>query len=235
MAQKTRTQAESLYGTPQPLQNRIQDPILSNRDPTTADLGYSIGQQWINKSSHTVFELANTAAGVASWATLGTLTSTYTTLTATNFVTGTAATALTLNGNTLSGTGSNAAISINLTPKGSGVVDVTAGDLDVAAGNVAIQTAGKGLQVKEGSNARMGQATLVAGTVTVSNTSVTANTRIFISRASPGGTPGALGTICVGTVTPSTSFVINSLDPTDGTTVVTTDVSDVNWFLVEKI
>lgn len=84
-----------------------------------------------------------------------------------------------------------------------------------------VGTAGKGLRVKEGSNARMGQSTLVGGTVTVSNTSVTANTRIFVSRYSSGGTLGDLSTsIVVGT-----SFTIQSSSGTD--------TSVINWMLVE--
>lgn len=47
--------------------------------------------------------------------------------------------------------------------------------------DVTINSAGKGIKIAEGSNARMGSATLVAGTVTVSNTSITANTRVFLS------------------------------------------------------
>ncbi len=98
-------------------------------------------------------------------------------------------------------------------------------------GNVIMSAAGTGLQVKEGSNARMGTATLSSGTVTVSNTSVTANTRIFLSRYAIGASSEA-GVLSVGTVTASTSFVINSLDPTDAS-VATGDVSVVHWLLIE--
>jgi hypothetical protein len=78
------------------------------------------------------------------------------------------------------------------------------------------------LSLTDGANKRMGQATLVGGTITVSNTSVTANTRIFVTRATAGGT---LGHLSVGTVTPATSFVINSSSATDTSTV--------NWLLIE--
>lgn len=104
-------------------------------------------------------------------------------------------------------------------------------DLTTTTSNVIIGTAGKGVQIKEGSNARMGTSTLTSGTVTVSNTSVTANTRIFLSRYSPGAST-ALGTLSVGTVVASTSFVIDSRNPTDAT-VQTNDVSVVHWILVE--
>ncbi len=42
-----------------------------------------------------------------------------------------------------------------------------------------VSTVGKGLQVKEGSNAKQGVVTLVSGVGVVANTSVTANSRIF--------------------------------------------------------
>lgn len=47
------------------------------------------------------------------------------------------------------------------------------GNTTVNSGDVIINTAGEGLKVKEGSNAKMGTVALVAGTATVSNTSVT--------------------------------------------------------------
>lgn len=88
-------------------------------------------------------------------------------------------------------------------------------------GNIALETAGNGIQIKEGSNARMGLAALVAGTATVSNTSVTASTRIFLSRNLTGGTVGHLST----TISAGTSFTINSTSATDTSRIV--------WFLME--
>ena len=91
----------------------------------------------------------------------------------------------------------------------------------VSEGNLICDVAGKGLQIKEGSNARMGTSTLVGGTVTVSNTSVTANTRIVLSRSTTGGTTGDLSY----TVSAGVSFAINSSSGTDTSTVV--------WLLAE--
>lgn len=83
-------------------------------------------------------------------------------------------------------------------------------------------TAGKGVQVgTSGSVARMGTATLVGGTVTVANTSVGANTKIFLSRATTGGTTGQLSY----TKSNGVSFTITS---TSGT-----ETSTVDWMLVE--
>lgn len=84
-----------------------------------------------------------------------------------------------------------------------------------------IGSAGGGIQIKTGTNARLGQATLVGGTVTVSNTSVTANTRVFLSRKTIGGTAGFL----TYTLTAGTSFTITSANGAD--------TSVVDWLLVE--
>ena len=80
------------------------------------------------------------------------------------------------------------------------------------------------LKVKEGTNQRMGTATLVAGTVTVSNTSVTANTRIFLTVQSL-GTVAAPKAIAVTARVAGTSFTITSAD--------NTDTSVVAWLLIE--
>lgn len=60
-------------------------------------------------------------------------------------------------------------------------------------------------------------ATLVAGTKTVTNTSVKAIDKINLRLKTAGGTPG---TLSVGTITPGVSFVINSTSNLD-TSVVT--------------
>jgi len=76
-------------------------------------------------------------------------------------------------------------------------------------------SAGGGVAIAEGANARMGQSTLAAGTVTVANTSVTANTRIAVFRQTAGGTLGHLSV----TKDPGTGFTITSSSGTDTSTV----------------
>lgn len=85
-----------------------------------------------------------------------------------------------------------------------------------------INTIGRGLQIAEGTNARMGVATLVGGTKTVANTTVTGSTRIFLSVQSAGGTQGFLR---ISSVSIGTNFTITS---TSGA-----DTSQVAWLLVE--
>lgn len=104
------------------------------------------------------------------------------------------------------------------------------GTLALAAANLlaitnadwSIATLGHGLRIAEGANGRMGQATLVGGKVTVANTTVTANTRIYLSRATAGGGLGELSY----TIVAGTSFTINSSS--------VTDTSVINWLLIEK-
>jgi hypothetical protein len=89
-------------------------------------------------------------------------------------------------------------------------------------GDLNLHLAGGGLGVKEGSNAKMGLATLVAGTVTVSTTRVTANSRIFLSVQTAGGTQGFLR---ISARTAGTSFVITSTSGSETSTVA--------WLIVE--
>ena len=83
-------------------------------------------------------------------------------------------------------------------------------------GTIDVNTAGNGLRVAEGSNAKQGTATLTAGSVVVSNTSVTANSRIFLTSNADGGTPGF---VRVSARSAGTSFTITSSSGTDTSTI----------------
>lgn len=87
-------------------------------------------------------------------------------------------------------------------------------------GNLALLSAGNKIKIATGSNASLGTATLVGGTITVNTTAVTASSKIFLTYDLFGGTPGSLE---VGTITAGTSFVINSSSALD--------TSDVNWII----
>lgn len=88
---------------------------------------------------------------------------------------------------------------------GNGILQLTVGSYDVAG-------TGSGYQVKEGANCKQGIATLVAGTVTVATTAVTANSRIMLTAQSPGGTPGFVG---ISARVAGTSFTITSSNAGD--------------------
>lgn len=86
------------------------------------------------------------------------------------------------------------------------------GDFTVFGTNFTLGVIGTRLRIKEGANASMGTATLVAGTVTVANTLVTANSRIQLTAQNSSGTPGALR---VSARVAGTSFTITSTSGTD--------------------
>lgn len=69
------------------------------------------------------------------------------------------------------------------------------------------QTAGSTFSIASGSNQRAGNLTLVAGTQTVSNTTVTANTIVQLTRKTSGGT---IGTAITYTLSAGTSFTVTS-------------------------
>jgi hypothetical protein len=76
------------------------------------------------------------------------------------------------------------------------------------------------ISLLEGTNAYMGVATLVNGTVTVNNNKVTATSRIFLTRQSTGGTPADVG---ISARVNGTSFTISS---------AAGDTSVIAWLLI---
>lgn len=99
----------------------------------------------------------------------------------------------------------------------------SAGVFGVSTGSLAVTTAGQGLQVKEGSNAKMGTATLNGTTeVTVATTAVTATSRILLTINAPGGTPASA---YVSSRVAGTSFGVKSTNAADTSTVA--------WMIVE--
>lgn len=90
-------------------------------------------------------------------------------------------------------------------------------------GNLTLGTAGNKIKITEGTNASVGVATLVAWTVTVNTTAVTANSRIFLTRQTTAGTLGA--SVDVTARTAGTSFTITS----NGSVL---DTSTVAWMII---
>ena len=118
-------------------------------------------------------------------------------------------------------------IEFHATPQGSttlGKIMTLDGITAIIHKDLKLDTVGYGVYIKEGSNATMGTATLVAGTVVVSTTKVTANSRIFLTTQSL-GTVAVPKAIAVTAVVASTSFTITSAD--------VTDTSIVAWLIVE--
>jgi hypothetical protein len=134
------------------------------------------------------------------------------------------------------GVGTNGSPLIALT--GAGVLHITSGGTtDVAtilgtdgtytaiSGNLICSTAGKGLQLKGGSNAKIGTGTLSSGTVTISNTAVTANSQVQVTDT--GSSITNVGSLQVSSQTAGTGFTVNS------TNVL--DTSTFNYTITEKL
>ena len=115
---------------------------------------------------------------------------------------------------------------------GLGNITATNGNLVLtAAGNKMIRTS-VASTTTAGANS-IGTVTLVGGTATVATTAVTASSLIQLSRMSVGATgAAALGILSVGTITASTSFVINAWSAADATALATTDVSSILWEII---
>jgi hypothetical protein len=90
--------------------------------------------------------------------------------------------------------------------------------VDVLGGSVGVATIGQGYRTKEGSGAKQGVSTLVAGTVTVTNANVTATSRIFLTAQSL-GTVTIPSALAVTARTAGTSFTITSSAATDTSVV----------------
>lgn len=124
-------------------------------------------------------------------------------------------TSLTVTGAISAGTGVTAT---------TGGLTATAGNITATNGNLVLGTAGNKLSIATGANASIGtSAAMVAGTVTVATTAVTASSRIFLTVNTPGGTQGVLSAPTASIVA-GTSFVINSSNAADTSTV--------NWWIV---
>lgn len=124
-------------------------------------------------------------------------------------------------GDTNTGFWSNAGDTIKWSTGGTqrGTIDTTA---FTVTQDLKLGTAGNGIYVAEGTNATMGVATLVGGTVTVNTTKVTVNSRIFLTHQN---NSGGLGTPTVSARTAATSFTITS------TNIL--DTSDIAWIIIE--
>lgn len=233
MAQKTRPQAESLYGMPQPLKTGLLVPIIAKRDPTTADTGYALAQPWNNKTNNTYWVLTSVAGGSASWSDLssngsgsvGTLSGDTGTASP---VAGNIKIAGTTNQITTAASGSTVTVSVPTTFVAPGSiaattsVTATLGNITATNGNLSLATAGNKIIIATGSNASVGTSGVMSGTpgaVTVATTASSASAKIFYSRNVTGGTPGQVSI----TAQDGTGFTLTS---------TANETSTFNWWII---
>jgi hypothetical protein len=92
---------------------------------------------------------------------------------------------------------------------------IFSGTIETFSANIQVKTAGYGITIAEGANAKLGSGTLSGGTVTIANTSVTAASIIFLTDTSNGAN---LGVLSVGVITAGDGFVVNSSNALDSGT-----------------
>lgn len=91
------------------------------------------------------------------------------------------------------------------------------------SGNLGLVSLGNRIEIKEGTDASVGTATLAAGTITVANTLVTANTNIFLTPQDN----NCAGALRISARTANTDFTITSSNGAD-TCVV-------GWLFIERL
>lgn len=217
MPKTTRARGGTINGVPQ---NQAPEPLLLGERLIVRD-----GRiEFLNTSGVVDAVLSRDAAGVlrltGAWALEGAASGTDV---LTSRVTGDANAQFVVNANgQLEWGPGSGAVDVNLARDGSSRLHTV--NTFVTEGDLHCDVAGGGLNLKEGSNARSGAATLVAGAATVSTTEVTASSRIQLTVQSL-GTVAAPQAVGVTARSAGTSFTITSADGTD--------TSVVAWMIVE--
>lgn len=110
-------------------------------------------------------------------------------------------------GATKNGTGTARVLTVDYGGTSTAALSIPITSGAVTFGGGAVFPAAAPVSFTSGTNQRAGNATMVGGTVTVSNTTVTANTVVMLTRKTSGGT---IGTAITYTLSAGTSFTVNS-------------------------
>jgi len=229
------SRSNTVYGYPNPQLSAFPDPIVAQRAPTTADKAV-VGQIWVDQVGQLSYIFIKNSAGNSVW------------VVQSNNGGAAVFTSLTVNGaSTFTGSilqeagsvsiGADAAaqtilIGTGVAAKTVAIGSATAGStliLDAATGvdcqtNLVLSTPGTKLEVSGGAATDfIGRDILVGGTVTVANTNIAANDKIFLSVELPGGTQGFLSYA----INAGVSFTITSTNALDTSTVA--------YFIVRQI
>jgi len=127
-------------------------------------------------------------------------------------------------------TGNPTGFFMNITNTASGATSLL---MDLRLTNVSqfnVDRDGK-LTLSAGVNKSTGQATLSSGTVTVSNTEVTANSKIYYSVVSVNGS-STVGNLTTSAKVAGTSFTITSVKHNNPSTTETADNSIIDWWII---
>lgn len=170
---------QNSYGFPEGFTPVFPAPIIALRDPTSADIGYELGQQWINKSNNDAWILTS-VNGTAAWGPITSGSSALTSLTGDSggAISPVAGNITIAGGTNLTSVGTTGTITVNLdnSPSVSGTITAgtgitsTTGAITATAGAV---VAGTTVTAGTGITATTGNITATAGAVNA-GTSMTA-------------------------------------------------------------
>jgi hypothetical protein len=189
-------------------------PHYDVRAPTITDTRFFVGQEWVWENNGIWFLLGLSSAGgvtTANWQQVSTSTGDILSVSGTSgqITATTTAGAVVLS--------LPAAVTAPGSITSATTLTATLGNITATNGNLVLGTAGNKINIATGANSSVGtSAAMIAGTITVANTSVTAASKIFLTN---GGAAGTIGTLSVGTIVPGTSFVINSSNVLDTSVV----------------
>lgn len=210
------------------------DLQYANRDPVSTDRAYVKGTLWLNLATPAAFMYSGTSGvwiALGSGATGGVVTINSNAPVAGNYVLAGTANQIAIGQTAGTSTftipatfiapgsiASTTTITAGTALVATTTVTATLGAITATNGNLVLGTAGNKISIATGSNATVGtSAAMTAGSVTVANTSVTANSFIF-------AVPAVLGTVSVpqayyiSAKVAATSFTIESADATDTST-----------------
>lgn len=211
------TQRITGYGVGAPSIKLNPPPIISTRDPTTNDTRFPLGQEWVNKSTASVFALGSVSAGVATWVALGGGSSAIATINSNAPIAGNYVLAGTANQIAVAQTAGTTTFTIPATLIAPGsiaattTVTATLGNITATNGNFVASTAGSGLVLPvatasgatpQVANARVGSVTFTGVSIAAAATSTFVITNSTITGAGTvvlyslrGATTGAAPTI----------------------------------------
>lgn len=102
--------------------------------------------------------------------------------------------------------------------------------ITIGSNTSSLTFAGSKINITAGANKSVDTATLTSGTVTVSNSTVTANSKIFLQRTAINGS-AVLGELQVTSVSAGTNFIVTALSVTTGL-VLAGDASSFNYYII---
>ena len=237
----TMARLENSYAVGVGLQPTLPPPVIATAAPGSTNIKFPLGQVWLDINNGTSYILNNINSGSATWNLMSPGASDVDTLTGDSggAISPSSGNITIAGGTNITSAGAGSTITLNLDAAITLGTSVTApaivGSTSVTSGgDVIMSAAATKIQMNGGAVTDfIGQATLVSGTVTIANTNIAANDRIFLTRADENSS-SALGELTITALTASTSFVITALDPSDGSTTITGDVSVVNYVIMRQ-